>query len=121
MYEPLIDDEVYGYQRVNVAAQQADVDSLFNWLKHALQIRRQHPAFSQGDLQLLPSANPALLMYWRLHAAERVLVINNLSGRDQPIELPANLAFIDLLSNTRLTQATVLAPHQFQWLQPVEV
>lgn len=121
LYEPLIDDDVYGYQRVNVAAQQADADSLFNWLKHALRIRQQHPAFSQGDLQLLPSANPALLMYWRLHAAERVLVINNLSGRDQPIELPANLAFIDLLSNTRLTQATVLAPHQFQWLQPVEV
>ena len=121
LYEPLIDDDVFGYPRVNVAAQQADPQSLFNWLKHALQIRQQHPAFGQGELRLVPAANTALLVYWRIYQSDRVLVINNLSDQDQTINLPDELTQTgDLLTATRTTHHVTLLPYQVLWLQPLE-
>ncbi len=120
LYAPVIDNEPFGYQRVNVAAQQADPQSLFNWLKHALRVRKSRLAFGQGQLKLLPTASPALLTYWRIHQNDRVLVINNLSDQDQTIELPDQRKYRDLLTDSRITQRATLAPYQFVWLQPIE-
>jgi maltose alpha-D-glucosyltransferase/alpha-amylase len=36
LYAPLIDDDVYGYRQLNVAAQQTDPDSLLNWTQRAI-------------------------------------------------------------------------------------
>jgi maltose alpha-D-glucosyltransferase/alpha-amylase len=121
LYAPLIDNDSFGYQRVNVTAQQADSQSLFNWLKHALRVRRQHAAFGQGELQLLSTANPTLLAYWRIYQNDRVLVINNLSDHDQTIELPDQSTCRDLLSNSLVTHHSSLSPYQFLWLQPTGV
>jgi len=118
LYEPLIDDATYGYQRVNVAAQQADPQSFYNWLKHALQVRRQHPAFGQGELRLLPTDNAAVLAYWRNGQNDRVLIINNLSDQDQPIGWSDDLTYTDLLTGSLVTRHSSLQPYQFMWLTP---
>jgi maltose alpha-D-glucosyltransferase/alpha-amylase len=41
-WAPLIDDEVYGYQQINVAAQMADPDSLFHTMKRFITVRKAH-------------------------------------------------------------------------------
>ncbi len=120
LYEPVIDAIPYDYQHVNVAAQRADSQSLFNWLKYALHIRKEHPAFGHGDLQLLPTANTALLAYWRIHQSDRVLVINNLSDQDQAIELPDHSDYLDLVTNSLIDRRLSLSPYQFVWLHPIE-
>jgi maltose alpha-D-glucosyltransferase/alpha-amylase len=120
LYAPVIDNASFGYQHVNVAAQRADPQSLFNWLKHALRVRKAQPAFGQGELKLLPTANPAVLTYWRIYQDDRVLVINNLSDQDQPIELPDQRKYRDLLSNSLITHHASLQPYQFLWLHPSE-
>jgi maltose alpha-D-glucosyltransferase/alpha-amylase len=117
LYAPVIDDDTFGYQHVNVAAQQADAQSLFNWLKHALEVRKQHTAFGQGELQLLSTASTALLAYWRIVQGDRVLVINNLSAHDQTIELPDHLDYVDLFTNSLVTYQSSLASYQFVWLK----
>jgi maltose alpha-D-glucosyltransferase / alpha-amylase len=118
LYAPVIDDDVYGYQRINVAAQQTDQASLFNWLRHALRVRRQHPAFGRGSFEWLPIASPAVVAYWRTLADDHILAIHNLSDQAQPVELDRQpQAWIDLLSDSRIT-LTSLEPSQYLWLRP---
>ncbi len=83
LYLPVIDDDVFGYKRVNVAAAEEASDSLFNWLRRALAIRARHPAFGSGELQTLPSENPAIFGYTRTTPQEQLLVVNNLSAHAQ--------------------------------------
>ena len=119
LYAPVIDDDVFGYARVNVAAQRADPASLFNWLKHALHVRRRQPVFGRGAFEWAASSSPAVAAYWRGSGDERVLVVNNLSGADQPIELTAG-PMIDLLGERVLTPSPgfTLKPYEFLWLKP---
>jgi maltose alpha-D-glucosyltransferase/alpha-amylase len=87
LYEPVIDDEEYGYQTVNVAAQDEDPDSLLNWMRTALQVRKKHPAFGRGKLTLLGPDNPAVLAYLRSYDDEALVVLNNLSDETQDVSL----------------------------------
>jgi len=48
LYAPVIKDDVYGFQRVNVAAQEADPDSLLNRLRHMIRVRKEHPFWQRG-------------------------------------------------------------------------
>ncbi len=117
LYEPIIDDEVYSYRRVNVQAQQADRNSLYNWLKHALRVRREHPAFSRGTFDWLPAVSPAIAAYWRTFDRDRVLVLHNLSDRPQAIELAGPpQGWIDLLTSSHNLHCASLEPYQFLWL-----
>ncbi len=87
LYAPVIDDETYGYQQVNVAAQRANPDSLFNRMRFLLQVRRKHPAFGRGELKMLSPSSTAVLAYLRSHAHETLLVVNNLSAEPQAAKL----------------------------------
>ena len=42
-------------------------------------VRKAHPAFGRGELQLLAPAGVAVLAYLRVHGDETILVVNNLS------------------------------------------
>ena len=50
---PVIDDEVYGYERVNVADQRRDPDSLLNWTERVIRMRKECPEISWGDFAVL--------------------------------------------------------------------
>src|ERR1051325_7162858 len=74
LYLPPIMDPVYGYQAVNVEAQERDPGSLLNWTKRMLRIRRESRAFGRGRLAFLNPGNrkvlpslltlPAHAFYW---------------------------------------------------------
>jgi maltose alpha-D-glucosyltransferase/alpha-amylase len=81
--DPVIEDEVYGYQAVNVRAQEADPGSLLHWTRRALSERKRHPAFGRGALKMLAPENPAILAYVRAYGGETILVVNNLSAESQ--------------------------------------
>src|SRR6185436_18756795 len=57
LYLPPIMDPVYGYQAVNVEAQERDPGSLLNWTKRMLRIRRESRAFGRGRLSFLKPGN----------------------------------------------------------------
>ncbi len=88
LYAPVIDASVYGYRQVNVRRQRADPDSLLNWLRRALRIRRRHPAFGRGSLDLLLPENRAILAYLRRYGEETLLLVHNLSPEAQEVDLP---------------------------------
>jgi maltose alpha-D-glucosyltransferase/alpha-amylase len=113
-YSPLIDDKVYGYQKVNVAAQMADPTSLFHTIKHMVAIRRANPVLSEGAYQFLPPINKAILANLRQSDNAAILAIHNLAGRiphDLLEQLPE-----PLLEISTVPYSISLKPFDYSWL-----
>lgn len=91
LYLPVIQDATFGYQRVNVARAERAPDSLLNWIRNALKIRAQHPAFGRGELKTLATENPAIFAYTRTTPGETLLIVNNLSAHKQLAEFKTGL------------------------------
>ncbi|MGD8399039.1 MAG: alpha-glucosidase C-terminal domain-containing protein, partial [Anaerolineae bacterium] len=94
IYPPVIDDERYGYEQVNVARQRDDPGSLLNWMRHAIEVRHEHPTLARGDLRFLDArtadgraVDNAVLAYLRAHEGEHLLVVNNLSPEPRTVTL----------------------------------
>jgi maltose alpha-D-glucosyltransferase/alpha-amylase len=87
LYLPPIMDPIYGYEAVNVEAQQRDPGSLLNWMKRMLAVRKQSHAFGRGSLSFLRPGNRKVLVYLRELKDEAILCVANLSRAAQPVEL----------------------------------
>ena len=95
LYLPLIMDPIYGYQALNVEAQQNNSGSLLHWTKRMIEIRKRHPVFGLGRFEELSSSNPSVLAFVRelsepgagADGADQILCVNNLSRFPQPVEL----------------------------------
>jgi maltose alpha-D-glucosyltransferase/alpha-amylase len=117
---------VYGYEQVNVAAQQADSDSLLNWTRRMIRLRKAHPVFGRGDLRFLTPENAHVLAYVRRGEGEEILVLANLSAAAQTVALDLTAEMgktpLDLLSEERLAPVTdapyvlELPPYGYRWL-----
>ena len=79
LFAPPIQDPVYGYQAINVEAQERHPFSLLNWMKRMIALRRQHPVFGRGSLEFVSSPNRKILAFLRRDDRE----ID--SGGDQPV------------------------------------
>ncbi|MEO9190756.1 MAG: maltose alpha-D-glucosyltransferase, partial [Acetobacteraceae bacterium] len=84
---PPIMDPIYGFDAVNVEAQDRDPHSLLNWTRRVLAVRGQHRAFGRGAFRLLYPKNRKVLAYLREHEAETLLCVANLSHTPQAVEL----------------------------------
>jgi maltose alpha-D-glucosyltransferase / alpha-amylase len=108
LYLPPIMDPIYGYQSLNVEAQQRSPGSLLQWTRRMIEIRKRHPVFSLGAYEELTSSNPSVLAFvreydarstpprregkhhpipWEHDETDRILCVNNLSRFPQPVEL----------------------------------
>jgi maltose alpha-D-glucosyltransferase / alpha-amylase len=107
LYLPPVMDPIYGYQSLNVEAQQRHPQSLLHWTRRMIEIRKRHPVFGLGAYEELTSSNPSVLAFVREHdaaatlaaqlngelggveldATDRILCVNNLSRFPQPVEL----------------------------------
>jgi maltose alpha-D-glucosyltransferase/alpha-amylase len=87
LFAPPIQDPVYGYQSINVEAQERYPFSLLNWMKRMIALRRQHPVFGRGSLDFIGCANRKVLAYVRRDERETILVVVNLSRDVQPAAL----------------------------------
>ncbi len=87
LYLPPVMDPVYGFDAVNVEAQSRSAASLLNWMRRLITVRRQHQAFSRGELDFIYPGNRKILAYTRSYAGETILCVVNLSRNAQPVEL----------------------------------
>jgi maltose alpha-D-glucosyltransferase/alpha-amylase len=84
---PVVQDPLYGFQAVNVEAQEKDRHSLLNTVKRMLAVRREHQAFGRGEQRFLRPANRKILAYLREHEDETILCVANLGRTAQAVEL----------------------------------
>jgi maltose alpha-D-glucosyltransferase / alpha-amylase len=57
----LVNDPIYGYQRVNVADQRRDPDSFLNWTERTIRMRKECPEIGWGDWKILPTGTDRVL------------------------------------------------------------
>jgi maltose alpha-D-glucosyltransferase/alpha-amylase len=87
LYAAPIQDPVYGYQAINVEAQERFPFSPLNWMKRLVAMRKQHPVLGRGSLEFVACPNRKVLAYLRRDERETILVVVNLSRSVQPAEL----------------------------------
>ncbi|HZJ65573.1 MAG TPA: maltose alpha-D-glucosyltransferase, partial [Kofleriaceae bacterium] len=87
LYSPVIMDPVYGYQAVNVEAQESDPSSLLYWMRNMISLRKLFPVFGRGTLEIIKPSNRKVLAYVRCHGQDRILCVANLSRFVQAVEL----------------------------------
>ena len=87
LFLPPIMDPIYGFEAVNVEAQQRDRSSLLNWMKRMLQVRRTSQAFGRGTLRFIRPGNRKVLVYLREYHDDTILCVVNLSRSAQPVEI----------------------------------
>ncbi|MEZ4257274.1 MAG: maltose alpha-D-glucosyltransferase [Polyangiales bacterium] len=87
LYLPMLLDAVYGKERVNVEAAEADPGSLLHAMRRLLAARSKHAAFGLGTFTPVRVSNKAVFAYVREHGGETILCAHNLSGRAQSARL----------------------------------
>jgi len=121
LYTPVIDDEVYGYRRVNVAAQQANPDSLLNRIRHMIHTRKRLTALAEGELHWAQNAPLSTLVFWRATHEQTLLLLHNLadSTMQAPLAPFAAAAATDVLTGepVALGETLALPPYAFHWLE----
>ena len=58
LYLPVVTDPEYHYEAVNVETQQANPQSLLWWMKRVIALRKKHPAFGRGTLDVPAPGQP---------------------------------------------------------------
>ena len=127
LYSPVIMDPIYGYQAINVEAQERDPSSLLQWMKNLIGLRKLFPAFGLGSMELLHPANRKVLAYVRRHGSDTILCVANLSRSVQAVELElaafAGLTPVEILGYTDLPVIgerpyfLTLGPYGFYWFE----
>jgi maltose alpha-D-glucosyltransferase/alpha-amylase len=87
LFLPPIMDAIYGYEAVNVEAQSREPNSLLNWMRRLLAVRKTSHAFGRGKLTFLKPGNRKVLAYVREYGEEAILCVANLGRSAQPVEL----------------------------------
>jgi maltose alpha-D-glucosyltransferase/alpha-amylase len=128
----VIQDPVFGYQRVNVEAELENASSLLHWTRRMIHARKKHEAFGLGEMTDLGGSNPSVLSYVREYVApdgsvDSVLCVNNLSRFPQPVELDLRrwegIEPIELLGGVRfpkigeLPYLLTLGAYGFYWFR----
>ncbi len=124
---PVNTDPLYGYQAVNVEAQDLLPTSLLNWTRRIIAVRQKHPAFARGELEFLSSSSPAILSYLRRLGDDLILCVANMSRYVRATELDlaryAGYTPIELIGETALPPIgelpyfLTLGPHTFYWMR----
>jgi maltose alpha-D-glucosyltransferase/alpha-amylase len=132
LYFPVIMDPVWGYQAINVEAQQSDASSLLHWTRNMIALRKIFQVFGRGTLEFLHPENRKVLAYVRDFTgedghSETVLCVANLSRFAQPVALDLSkfagrqpvemLGYVSFPIVTDQPYTITLAPYSFFWLE----
>jgi maltose alpha-D-glucosyltransferase/alpha-amylase len=127
LYSPVIMDPVWGYEAINVEAQQSDTSSLLNWMRNMIALRKLFRVFGRGTIEFLNPDNRKVLAYLRRYEGEQVLCVANLSRFAQPVDLDLSklegmipvemLGYVEFPVVDRQPYRFTLAPYSFLWLE----
>jgi alpha-glucosidase len=87
------------YEKINVSHQLQDPDSILNFYKKLVQLKKSNEVFTYGTYELLLADDPQVYVYTRTLGKEKVLVIANLSVKPAEIELDEACNYDNLLLN----------------------
>ncbi|WP_207940366.1 alpha-glucosidase [Enterococcus sp. DIV2402] len=98
---------------VNVKLEQEDANSIFNFYKQLIQLRKNHPVFVSGEFRYVETEAEPVFHYERRNEQEQYAIVVNLSKEEQ--------AFVSLdeLTDNKLVLSNYL-DYDFSKLRPFE-
>ena len=123
----VIDDDVFGFQRVNVADQRRDPNSLLNWTERIIRMRKECPEIGWGGWQLLPRM-PGHVLGIQYDWNDRcTIVLHNFADRTTKVRLRVDgrppCPLVNLLSQDRSEPDEMgrhvieMEPYGYRWFR----
>jgi maltose alpha-D-glucosyltransferase / alpha-amylase len=127
LYSPVVMDPVYGYESVNVEAQESDPSSLLSWMRNMIALRKLFRVFGRGSFEFLHPANRKILAYLRRGDDQQILCVANLSRFAQPVELDLHglegvrpiemLGYVEFPAIGQQPYPLTVGPYGFLWFE----
>ena len=83
----------YNYKEINVEKQLADENSILNFYKAAIKLRKNHLSLIYGNFTELYHEHPSIYSYIRELDGERILVITNFFDKEAKFSLPEDINY----------------------------
>jgi maltose alpha-D-glucosyltransferase / alpha-amylase len=130
LYLPLITEQGYHYESINVDQQIEDPTSLLSWMRQIIALRKRRPLLGRGAIEFLEPENPHVLAFVRTPTDESAdeapfLCVANLSRLAQHVELDlrdhAGTIPVEAFGQTNFAPVgempyhLTLAPYGFFW------
>lgn len=74
------------YSYINVEAEEQDADSILNYYKKLVALRKEYPVISDGSLEFLCREQDEVFAYRRAFEGQELLAVNNLTGAEVKLE-----------------------------------
>jgi maltose alpha-D-glucosyltransferase / alpha-amylase len=127
LWLPPVSNAVYGFQSVNVESQERNATSLLNWTRRLIEVRRFTKVFGRGSIEFLKPANHRVLAFTRTLGRDTVLVVSNLAGTAQVVELDLSRLVgaipIEMFGGSIFPRVTLepyimmMGPYDFYWFR----
>ena len=98
LHVPVISEGEFNYKDVNVNKQEKDPDSIFNFIKKLIKIRKKYKSLSLGDYRFFESGLDSVMIFNRFIENEEIVTMYNFSDN------PTTFKFShDIYKNKNLT------------------
>lgn len=88
------------YSYINAETEQRDDDSIFNYYKKLVQLRKDYDVIAYGDIEPAGRDHPYVFAYKRSYQKQQLYVVNNFYGREITWKTDTDMdGFICLLGN----------------------
>ncbi len=125
LFAPPVMDPLYGYQAINVEAQERSTASLLNWMRRVIALRKRYRTFGRGGIEFVATDNRRVLAYVREDEEHQVLVVANMARTVQPVHLDLGRFrgrhLVEMMGNTEFPAVAAdpyfltMGPHGFYW------
>ena len=95
------------YKKVNVAAEGKDPNSILNYFRKMVKLRKALPELVYGKYQLLDNENKNVYAYTRTLDNKKVLVVLNFSKTTTTFDMPKNIGTAGQVLINNLTEITL--------------
>jgi len=116
---PVVSRGAFAYRQVNVADQRRDPGSLLNWLRRAIQVRKESLEVGIGSWEPLAPGNTSVLALRFDGDGRSLTVLHNLSA--EPVRARVDCeGFVDVFANRDYDEpgrTTELDGHGYRWLR----
>jgi oligo-1,6-glucosidase len=94
------------YTTVNATQQEKDPNSILNYFRKLVQLRKNEPTLIYGKFELVDENNPAIFAYTRELNSKKLLIILNFTSKNASAKTGINLKTAKVLMNNYSTQST---------------
>jgi maltose alpha-D-glucosyltransferase/alpha-amylase len=124
LVRPVIAGGPFGYQHVNVEAQQEDRRSMLHFIRRGIRAYHASPAFGTGEWSFIETGEPSVLAHRCECPGDRIYAVHNLSDQPRTVRLSLPPECDELFSDADYGPARdgqmTLSPYGFRWLRARE-